>query len=197
MNVDRYRPRDLAAAYRVCLATGEHGADATGLFDDPNLLGHLYAGPYLALEPAHAFVLRDGSDVVGYAIGARDTTAFEALCESSWWPPLRAMYPPGRSRPQRDANLVRKIHAPDRAPVEVLERYPSHLHINLLPAAQGGGHGRIMLETAVRSLFDAGSPGVHLGVARSNERAIGFYRHLGFERLRELPSALLMGTRAP
>ena len=28
-----------------------------------------------------------------------------------------------------------------------------------------------------------GSPGVHLGVSNRNQRAIGFYRHLGYEEL--------------
>jgi ribosomal protein S18 acetylase RimI-like enzyme len=39
----------------------------------------------------------------------------------------------------------------------------------------------------LRVLFDTlqadGSTGVHLGVSEQNQRAIGFYRHLGFEEL--------------
>ncbi len=75
--------------------------------------------------------------------------------------------------------------------------YPSHLHIDLLPPAQGRGHGRAMIEAVLDSLAAAGSPGVHLGVGATNVRAIGFYEHLGFERLRTLPDALLMGRRSP
>lgn len=197
MIVDRYRPTDFAAAYRICLATGASGRDATALYADPNLLGHIYVGPYLVLEPAHAFVLRKGSEVVGYALGARETAGFEAACTSHWWPPLRAMYPQDRARPDRDERLVRKIHQPDVTPTERVASHPSHLHIDLLPAAQGQGHGRTMLETVVQSLFDAGSPAVHLGVGASNERAIGFYRHLGFEEIAAMPGALVMGRRAP
>lgn len=195
VNVDRYRPRDLAGAYRVCLATGDGGSDATHLHADPNLLGHVYVGPYLALEPDHAFVLRDGDDVVGYTLGVGDTASFEAACEAHWWPPLRAMYPLDASRPERDAALVKQIHAPARTSQDLLERHPSHLHIDLLPVAQGKGRGRAMLEAVLRSLADAGSPGVHLGVGASNARAIGFYEHMGFERLHARPGSLLMGRR--
>lgn len=196
MEIDRYQPKDLAGIYHVCLATGASGEDATGLYVDPNLLGHVYAGPYVTLEPEHAWVLRDGESIVGYAIGARDTTRFEARCASTWWPPLQAMYPHDRARPDRDAALVRKIHAPDRTAPDLLERYPSHLHIDVLPIAQGRGRGRALLERVVGSLFDAGSPGIHLGVGAKNLRAIGFYEHMGFTRLKVLPGALLMGRGA-
>ena len=197
VKVDHYQPQDFAGAYRICLATGASGDDATELYADPNLLGHVYVGPYLAFEPAHAFVLRDTANVVGYSLGARDTAEFEATCAARWWPPLRAMYPQDRERPDRDARMVGKIHEPDRTSEDLLEEYPSHLHIDLLPVAQGHGHGRAMLEAVVASLFDAGSPGVHLGVGAKNERAIGFYRHLGFEQLQAVPGALIMGRRAP
>lgn len=193
MIVDAYRPADLAAVYHVCLATGDSGADATGLYADPNLLGHLYAGPYACLESEHAFVLRDGDGVQGYVVGARDTAAFEERCERRWWPPLRAMYPADAPRPERDAALVRKLHERSRTSPELVAAYPSHLHIDLLPAAQGRGLGRTAMETLLASLAAAGSPGVHLGVGKRNVRAIGFYARVGFERVIEEERALIMG----
>ncbi|MDZ7799607.1 MAG: GNAT family N-acetyltransferase [Trueperaceae bacterium] len=197
MKVHPYRPADFAGAYSVCLATGDAGEDATGTFADPNLLGHLYVGPYLALEPRHAFVLREGDEVLGYALGALDTATFEARCEARWWPPLRAMYPRRAQRPAADAALVASLHDPPRTPPARLEGYPSHLHLDLLPPAQGRGFGRRMMEAVLASLFDAGSRGVHLGVARRNHRAIGFYRHLGFRDLEDEEDACIMGLLPP
>jgi hypothetical protein len=55
----RYRPEDLDALYDICLKTGDTGEDATGLYRDPEVLGHLYAGPYATLEPELAFVIED------------------------------------------------------------------------------------------------------------------------------------------
>ncbi|MDZ7799678.1 MAG: N-acetyltransferase [Trueperaceae bacterium] len=197
MQVDRCRPGDLAGAYRVCLATGDAGRDATHLHADPNLLGHLYVGPYLALEPGHAFVLRDGDEVAGYALGALDTAAFEARCEARWWPPLRAMYSRDVARPKVDAALVDALHDPARTPPPRLVSWPSHLHVDLLPHAQGHGHGRAMIEALLHALSASGSTGVHLGVAPKNERAIGFYRHLGFLPVAEEADARIMARTLP
>ena len=61
-----YHPEDLDALYDICLKTGDTGEDATHLYDDPKLLGHLYAAPYAVLEPDLTFVLEDGAGVCGY-----------------------------------------------------------------------------------------------------------------------------------
>ena len=40
---------DLPAAYHVCLKTGDHGGDGEPFYrDDPDALGRIYVGPYLA-----------------------------------------------------------------------------------------------------------------------------------------------------
>ena len=45
-----YRAGYLRDLYRICLQTGDSGTDATGLFRDPELLGHVNAAPYGVLE---------------------------------------------------------------------------------------------------------------------------------------------------
>ena len=79
----------------------------------------------------------------GYVIGALDTHDFEARLERDWWPKLRAEYPePPASVPedrwtpeQAKAHL---IHHPWVTPGELASRYPSELHINLVPRLQSG-----------------------------------------------------------
>src|SRR6187402_2437441 len=66
---------DLPGVYRVCLLTGAAGADATTLHDDPDLLGHLWAGPYLAFPDAVTRVLHDEHGVAGYCFAVPDTRA--------------------------------------------------------------------------------------------------------------------------
>jgi ribosomal protein S18 acetylase RimI-like enzyme len=190
------RPDDGPAMYDVCLRTGANGGDATSLYRDPRLLGEVYVGPYLALEPDLAFVVADDDDAVGgYVLGARDTADFERRCEETWWPPLRDRYPLDGSHTGADGNLVRLLHQPPRADPAVIADYPSHLHVDLLPGWQGGGWGRHLLETLFRALTRTGSSGVHLGVARRNERAIGFYRRMGFTELDGDEGGLTMGRR--
>jgi ribosomal protein S18 acetylase RimI-like enzyme len=172
---------DRSALYEICRLTGDAGADATGLYDDPALLGAVYVGPYLALEPELAFVGVDDAGVAGYVLGAADTAAFEAACAQRWWPELQARYPEPPAGPHtRDEELYQLIHHPDSTPTAVLERYPAHLHIDLHPRAQGRGLGRRLMDVLLDALRDRGAPGVHLGVDTANHRAMGFYTHLGF-----------------
>jgi ribosomal protein S18 acetylase RimI-like enzyme len=180
-----YRPEDLDALYRVCLETGDAGRDATALHRDPTLLGHVYAAPYGLFEPGLAFVLEDDEGVGGYVLGALDTTAFDALLEAEWWPALRGRYPPPQpdERDTPDGRLISMIHRPRRRDPDVVASHPSHLHIDLVARCQGRGDGARLMGTLLGALRAAGSPGVHLGVSTRNERAVGFYRHLGFEEL--------------
>ena len=150
------RPADRDVVYEICLRTGLAGADATATYADPELLGHVYAGPYLALAPDLAFVLVGPDDQpVGYVLGAADTEAFEAACEARWWPPLRARYPlTSAVDGTPDASLVHRLHEPARADPAVLVEHPAHLHIDLLPVAQGGGHGRRLIEHLLHAFID-------------------------------------------
>lgn len=210
LKIRRYQPADLGALYYVCLRTGDSGADATALYMDSMLLGHVYVGPYGVLEPESAFVLEDRSDVdedgdaavVGYCLGALDTVGFNRSVRTDWLPALLDRYPEptgDRSTWTRDERMMWLLHHPEVAfPMvlpEALAPYPSHLHIDLLPVAQGAGSGRGLIEAILTSFRRRGSPGVHLGVGSRNERAIGFYRHLGFEQLQVDDAAIVMGMR--
>jgi ribosomal protein S18 acetylase RimI-like enzyme len=183
-HIRRYRPSDLDAMYLVCLRTGASGSDATDLMEDPRLLGDIYAAPYARFEPDLAFVLDDGDGrAIGYVLGARDTLAFEARCEAEWWPALRARHPVRPDGSRLDDLFIHLLHHRGGRSTEVIETHPSHLHIDLLPDAQGGGWGRRMMDTIFDALRAAGSPGVHWGVSTANQPALGFYRHLGATEL--------------
>ena len=187
---------DRDAIYDVCLRTGDAGHDATGLLVHGELYGLAYAGQYLTLSPGLALVADGDTGVVGYIVGALDTASFDEQCEAEWWPALRARYPATGSGTDIDRRLVAEIHTPFHMPASVLARYPSHLHINLLPAAQGAGVGRALMTELFTRLSAAGSPGVHLGVDPRNERAIGFYEHLGLTR-HDTGAAVLFTHRLP
>jgi ribosomal protein S18 acetylase RimI-like enzyme len=191
--IRQYSTGDDAEVYEICLLTGDSGNDASAVYADPALLGHVYVGPYLTLEPSLAFVCVDAGGVAGYVVGAADTRVFEQACHRDWWPALRTRYP-RRSFPPAapDARLVRLIHEPPEADEDVVERYPAHLHINLLPRLQGHGMGRRLLETLFDALRAAGVPAIHLGVASVNERAIGFYHRMGFTEVRRHPGSLIL-----
>lgn len=186
--------QDLPGTYRVCLRTGDAGSDATALFSNPDLLGHVYVGPYVVGEPDLALVAADADGVAGYCLAALDTRAFAAWGESSWWPALRDQYPE-RGDGTPDAELIGLIHRPPVAPADVVDAYPSHLHIDLLERLRGTGVGRTMIERQLEQLRAAGSAACHLTAASSNANAIAFYEHLGWEILRRDTEECVMGIR--
>ncbi len=167
------------------MQTGDGGEDATAKFEDPRILGHVFAAPYGLFEPSLAFVAEDEVGVGGYIVGALDSRAFEKRLESDWWPALRHRYPapPSELPPDQwtpDQRAAGFIHAPWKAPEELAGDYPSHLHINLVPRLQSQGLGRQLINTMMGALRERGSAGVHLFVSPANRRAPNFYRHLGF-----------------
>lgn len=185
---------DLPGAYRVCLLTGDSGRDASALFRNPDLLGHVYVGPYVAGAPDLALVVADAEGIAGYCLAVVDTSAFEAWCETAWWPTLRAQYPlPADATP--DGELVGLIHAPARAPEAVIRDYPAHLHIDLLERVRGLGLGRVLVERQLAALRANGVAGLYLDVAADNANALAFYEHLGFAAVHRLDSSILMARR--
>lgn len=191
--IRKYQPGEEQVLYDICLLTGDSGDDATALHQDPRLLGEVYVGPYLRFAAALALVGVADAGVAGYVLGVPDTVAFERWCEREWWPDLRSRYPlgtfPGDSP---DDRMVRLIHNPPTASPDVVERYPAHLHIDLLPSLQGQGNGRRLLTALLDGLAEMGAPGIHLGVSLSNERAIGFYKRMGFIEVQAYTHSLVM-----
>lgn len=181
------RPGDEAGAYDVCYRTGDAGNDGAPHFsDDPDALGRIFVGPYLAFEPGLSLILEDAQGICGYALGALESREFYARYEAEWRPRLCAEYPAPAGDPStwtRVQEVYGWYHQPDYFCPEPYEVYPSHLHIDLLPRAQGRGYGRRMIEHLLEKLRERGSPGVHLGLRPANTRAYAFYRRLGFEEL--------------
>ncbi|HEV8607114.1 MAG TPA: GNAT family N-acetyltransferase [Tepidisphaeraceae bacterium] len=181
------RPGDEPGAYHVCLKTGDNGQDGEPFYrEDPDALGRIYVGPYLAFEPDLSLILEDQTGICGYALGAFDSRTFYARYEREWRPNLCSKFP----APQGDANQWTRVqqvhntyHHPDYYMPEPYDSYPSHLHIDLLPRAQGRGFGRRMIEQNMATLRRRGSPGAHLGLSTLNTRAYGFYQRLGYREL--------------
>ena len=187
-NIRPCTPQDSHAVYEVCLKTGDAGQDATHLFEDPKALGHLYAGPYLILEPDLAFVLEDEQGVCGYILGALDTLDFQKRYLDKWLPPLQERYPDptgDETHWNKTQKIYHQIHHPDLNFLPIFEFYPSHLHIDLLPRAQGQGNGKRMMQTLLETLKKAASVGVHLGLDARNTKALHFYKKVGFQILKD------------
>ncbi|MDB1086741.1 GNAT family N-acetyltransferase [Streptomyces sp. ACA25] len=185
VTVRPYRPSDHDALRDICVRTGHVGGDATGHFQDPEILPALFASPYAALVPDLVFVADDGTRPLGYVLGAADSTRFYARFRERWLPTVAGRFPAPDGPPQTpDERLRDLLHHAERMLVpEFAEEYPAHLHIDLLPHGQGRGLGRRLMETYLAALRNRGVPGVHLGMNPENTGARAFYDRLGFHEL--------------
>ncbi|MCC7377345.1 MAG: GNAT family N-acetyltransferase [Verrucomicrobiales bacterium] len=169
------------------MKTGDHGKDGEPFYrEDPDALGRIFVGPYLAYEPGLSLILEDDQGICGYALGAEESRTFYARYESEWRPKLCAQFPEPTGDPAqwtRSQMVHSWYHHPDYYCPEPYDLYPAHLHIDLLPRAQGRGYGRQMMEQVMDELRRRGSPGAHLGVSILNKPAPGFYQRLGFREL--------------
>jgi len=148
---------DEEGAMAVCLHTGDSGNDASLLFNDPKVLGYRYASPYIHLSPELAFVLVDlEENVCGYVLAALDSDLFYKRYVDEWLPKMKQLYPTipsgeyrndcyryfisivlGEEETKKDWEVTHGFHHDNLQSFKLFDDYPSHLHIDLLPRAQG------------------------------------------------------------
>jgi ribosomal protein S18 acetylase RimI-like enzyme len=186
--------KDLPSIYKICLETGANGKDATGLLSDDTLLGQFFAAPYIHYDISTCFVIDHNGFAVGYVIGVKDTNHFNEWMNSKWLPTLQSAYPKKEGALPLEDHIVRSIHSGVKnQPYN--DTYPSHLHIDILPIAQGKGFGRTLIETLIKRLKEMDSSGLHLGVGAENQNAISFYHKIGFTKFQEQDGAIMMGMK--
>lgn len=191
-----FRPGDEPALAEICVRTADAGADATGIFDDDAIWAAIFVLPYVARHPDYAFVVETDDDrVVGYIVGAPDTDVFEEWFRTHWWPARAARWPlPSAEASRQDGTLIYAYGR--RAGAEPYGRdYAAHLHIDLLPEAQGHGWGRRLIDTLIGALQAGGVTGLHLVASDANTGALAFYERLGFEPLESHPGVQAFGMR--
>ena len=185
VDIRPYHPSDLTSLYRICVQTGDSGKDATHLYKDSDLLGHVYAAPYAILEADLCFILTVDSIPSGYILGCRNSEQFFKNSMNNWFNMLQNKYPkPKSTDTSKDAAIIKILYS-GHIFKEELSVYPSHLHIDILPIAQGFGMGRKLINTFTDKLQDLQVKGVHLEVGKTNESAIAFYNKTGFHRIME------------
>lgn len=182
-----FREDDLDACYAISLATGHAGGDASHLYRDPKMIGHIYIAPYALLAPDLTFVTEDAQGVAGFVAGTIDTAVWEERLEREWWPVLRRQFPDPANLPPEtqsaDQRRAEMIHRPSRTPSDVATRYPGHLHMNLLPRLRRRGVGSALFATWLDAARQRGAGALHVGVNRANTGAMPFWRKLGFAPL--------------
>ena len=191
--IRKAKASDLDAIGDICLKTGFYGRDASHLFSQPEMIGRYCALPYYSFDRDFCLVLEKNREVAGYCIGTPSSNSFFEWMESSWLPELRIQYPKdSATKSLQEQQILEAIHSnaiPEPEPWH--KDYPAHLHINLLPSAQGSGWGKKLICSMWQLLAAAGAAGVFLSIWKQNAGADGFYRAMGFQELGETETGRL------
>jgi ribosomal protein S18 acetylase RimI-like enzyme len=182
-----FEARDIDSLFAISLATGLAGGDASRVYDDPRMMGHIYSAPYALLDPGLALIVEDGQGVAGFVVGTVDTASWESRLEREWWPSLRPKYVDPTDTPEASRTPAQRrafmIHHPTPTPPAVSRKYPAHLHLNLLARLQGRGVGSMLFEAWLALAKARGAKALHVAVNRANETAIRFWTRQGFREL--------------
>ena len=160
---------DQKAVRYVCHASSTTPAHKASL----RLVCLLYADYYLAQDKQHAFVATDEFDKpIGYVLCATDFQKYASI-----YPTYMA---DAKKENLKDFLLAKKML---KKSAEAAEEYPAHLQINVLPAFQGRGIGRSLVETEIARLRGEGIKGAYVVIKQSNTAALAFFERLGFTKI--------------
>jgi ribosomal protein S18 acetylase RimI-like enzyme len=191
-----YEQRDQEGVFRVCHKTGFFGSDATPHFGDRDLFGLIFASYYLEYEPESAFVACDGDAIAGYIIGSGDTLSQKETFDCIFIPRIiKRMATHTLFRHPGDVLFLLRLSVANKYDEELysedlIENYPAHLHINLLPLYQRRGLGGRLMQVFEDKMREKNVPGIHLVTSTENKKALPFYIKNGFSVIKELPTIL-------
>lgn len=182
---------------RMTHLVGYMGEPAGWYWRHSESFADIWTSYYTDREPESLFVAVKGQEVVGYLTGCVDSRKSPSPAWAITRADLRyALY----LRPGTAGFFWRGILdtlVQGGTPKGKLDdpRWPSHLHINLLPEARESGVGDSLMEAWFERLHRLGSKGCHLGTLLENQRAIRFFERHGFTRFGD--PQLAPGLRSP
>lgn len=198
-----YEPRDRAAVREICRVTayGGVGGGTEGIVE-PGLFVDLMTRAWTDFAAGPLWVAEERERVVGFLAGGLDARRFRrvqvwrvvpAAVLRSLGAGLLARRELWRLAAGLPGFLAGFLAAGRRAgnaaaaaedSAEAVDRYPGHLHVNLLAGARGRAVGRRLVEGFLAEARRQGVPGVHAVVYASNEGGRRFFERLGFHPLR-------------
>ncbi|MFT3922049.1 MAG: hypothetical protein QM778_05910 [Myxococcales bacterium] len=199
IRVRPYESRDREVVRDICWQTAQSGEQVEREYPDRESWVDMYTSYYTDEEPQSCFVAVSDSDrVLGYLLGCVDTRAARSefsvglrhnLVRFLWARPGTAGF-----WWRAGWDVVSNVSGPHRPRVDP-DRYPAHMHCNLLPEAHGRGvAGELFREFHgyLRAQRVAGA----FGEAYASNLAVhGLLAKLGYEKLGE--PYLVPGVRTP
>lgn len=182
MPIRPYEAKDRDAVRYICLnSDGPCDADEKG----QHFLLTTYCDYYIEREPHNCLVYADENGrAIGYVLIAEDFDKFKETFLHEFKPRLA-----DDTAAHGYALDSIQLHERNR------EKYPAHLHIDLLPEIQGKGIGTQMIKRALNRLAEKKCKGLTLTVWKHNRDAMRFYERLGFEQIDENANNVAYGIQ--
>ncbi|MBB3050037.1 ribosomal protein S18 acetylase RimI-like enzyme [Prauserella isguenensis] len=184
LTVRTYRRGD-RVALRELFASAGRGSPTESLWGDPASEAAVYLDPYLDAVPDSVWLAERDDRLIGYLVGcpspdlmpSEDARLAAAIRQHRLLrnPTARRFF----VRSVRDmavATLRRKRTAGEFHD----ERWPAHLHLDVVESARGSGAAEGLVRHFLSQLKEQGVPGCHLQTVQENERAVRFFRRMGF-----------------
>jgi GNAT superfamily N-acetyltransferase len=193
IEVRPYEPADRAELLEVVFAAAGAGAPSSEVWGHAPSLADVYLAPYLDLEPQSVFVATADGRPAGYLAGCVDDAAFPSEDERTRQA-IRRHHLYLRPRPLLFFARARYDARRGPAAQELSDpRWPSHLHIDLMPVVRGTGAAAGLMEAWFARVRAAGSPGCYLQTSAENHRAVRFFERMGF--VKHGPNPVVPGLR--
>ena len=171
MYIKEYMPEYREAMEKVCLSTASEKARTDKKHGQFSL--SMYCDEYLDRELAYMLMNEDDTPV-GYILCAKDAEQWAVHME----PYL-----------EKIKDLSEEYYEGAVAQIgfykSFQEEYPAHMHIDIMEEYTHGGNGTKLFEALLERLKKDQVKGLILGVAKSNERAVSFYKKMGFQIIKD------------
>lgn len=184
MHIRTFQERDRPALRKLALRAGQ-GSPTESLWGHPESEARIYLEPYMDHEPDSLFLAESDGELLGYLTGCVDSDTFPSedrrIADAIRAHRLILHRQPALFFARSAFDAVRAVVRRTPSAGEIHDpRWPSHLHINVVPEARGTGAADGLMECWFERLRSAGSPGCYLQTLVENTRAVRFFQRMGF-----------------
>lgn len=181
MNIRKYKETDREQVIYICLNDMLKTNYPQDIID---YVEWMFSRYYVDIEPDICYVAVDENDkAVGYIYGSKDYDYYQ----NNFGPYIRKVSELKNRAFLGEALTEMFDHAIYK------DKYPAHLHIDILPEYQSKGFGSKLINSFCDELKSRGIKGVMLIVGAENEGARRFYERNGFELLQTVPTGCAYG----
>lgn len=182
MKIRNLEEKDIPAVEEICLKTAP--ASAVKAEKDKLYTLYMYNRYYTRAQKGACFVATDDEDrAVGYILCAPDYKAYLADFKTHELSEIRRLGIWYSLRANAEMRMQKCFQ----------EKYPAHLHIDLLPEYQRMHLGSALMDALKEHLESERIPGVYLCAGAKNNGAVAFYKAQGFQILARPGGSFAMG----